>query len=494
MKAKITRGRHFQDEWMSILRHQICKLLVSPLVLTILPLMNGCSSPTAPSPYVDKDYDEIMEPRWKTLERRRDAERKAEENDLKSKFDAYFKGEGSVPENKAKAESYLREATEKGHEWAMLVSAYWAEETNPQEAISLYLELACKNNWHAQSRLGLIYFEGELVPQNLCKAYFWALLARVGGYGRWSPVHPLFPSSYGQVWRSTSPPGPSIARMQSVPSVRFREASGQSSEYHLGPEHIQLVQNAAVNWQKGQPEPDLPLVQSEREEEPSPAKILPPDSIEISKLEARKKEIHLQWKPCDIDLNTRHESHLTSPEVFELVNPSVWTVISASTIENLKGMNNASIGSAVAVSKNELLTNYHVVHEKPYVLIKQGEQIVVAVIHAADKQSDKCILTIEDTELKPVNGFRKHEQLSVGEDVYSIGSPQGLENSLGHGLISGMRKLDEQRIIQTTAPISSGSSGGGLFDSSGNLVGITTFKLIDGEGLNFAIPIEDFTR
>ena len=193
-------------------------------------------------------------------------------------------------------------------------------------------------------------------------------------------------------------------------------------------------------------------------------------------------------------LNTQLKVNLTSSEIFDLINPSVWTVVSASTIENLKAMNNISQGSAVAISKNMLLTNYHVIEKRPYVLIKHGEQLAEAVIYAGDKQSDRCILVIESIEFKPVKGFTTYNQLSIGDNVYSIGSPQGLENSLGQGIISGKRELDEQKIIQTTAHVSPGSSGGGLFDCSGNLIGITTFKVIGSEGLNFAIPIEDFTK
>jgi S1-C subfamily serine protease len=97
-------------------------------------------------------------------------------------------------------------------------------------------------------------------------------------------------------------------------------------------------------------------------------------------------------------------------------------------------------------------------------------------------------------ELKPISHFKRYDQLIVGEVVYTVGSPQGLENTLAEGIISGKRELGGQEIIQTTAPISRGSSGGGLFDSSGNLIGITTFKIVDAEGLGFAIPIHEFTR
>jgi Trypsin-like peptidase domain len=57
-------------------------------------------------------------------------------------------------------------------------------------------------------------------------------------------------------------------------------------------------------------------------------------------------------------------------------------------------------------------------------------------------------------------------------------------------LVSGLRTFEGVRLIQTTAPISHGSSGGGLFDAQGKLIGITTFMFKDGQNLNFAIPSE----
>ena len=84
--------------------------------------------------------------------------------------------------------------------------------------------------------------------------------------------------------------------------------------------------------------------------------------------------------------------------------------------------------------------------------------------------------------------------LEIGETVYAIGNPQRLELTVSDGLLSGKRSAGELRLVQTTAPISPGSSGGGLFDSRGNLVGITTSTRRDAQNINFAIPAEDFWR
>jgi serine protease Do len=82
------------------------------------------------------------------------------------------------------------------------------------------------------------------------------------------------------------------------------------------------------------------------------------------------------------------------------------------------------------------------------------------------------------------------ETLKTGQKVYAIGSPQGLELTISDGIVSGMRSLPQGRVIQTTAPISPGSSGGPLFDAYGRLVGIMTFQHRLGQNLNFAVPAD----
>ena len=84
----------------------------------------------------------------------------------------------------------------------------------------------------------------------------------------------------------------------------------------------------------------------------------------------------------------------------------------------------------------------------------------------------------------------KTDRLKVGDPVYAVDAPQGLELSLSEGIISQLRGGHPHPIIQTTVAISPGSSGGGLFTAKGELVGITTFYLKDGQSLNFALPVE----
>jgi S1-C subfamily serine protease len=95
-----------------------------------------------------------------------------------------------------------------------------------------------------------------------------------------------------------------------------------------------------------------------------------------------------------------------------------------------------------------------------------------------------------------VAGVRTYDSLEVGEPVYTLGAPVGLELTLSNGIISGRREEQGRHFVQTTAPISPGSSGGGLFDARGNLVGVTTLVLVGREhlnqALNFAIAADAF--
>ena len=96
----------------------------------------------------------------------------------------------------------------------------------------------------------------------------------------------------------------------------------------------------------------------------------------------------------------------------------------------------------------------------------------------------------------PIGGVRPYASLEVGEPLFTLGSPSGLELTLSNGILSGRREVQGRKFVQTTAPVSPGSSGGGLFDGRGNLVGITTLVLggreNENQALNFAIPADSF--
>jgi|SRR5208283_4555460 len=174
-----------------------------------------------------------------------------------------------------------------------------------------------------------------------------------------------------------------------------------------------------------------------------------------------------------------------SPQkVYQRLSPSVFVVETLDASGSVVAM-----GSAVAVAYDEVVTNRHVIEEGVSWRLRRGSQTWPAIITRLDPDHDLCQLKAKGLATRPVP-VRSSTTLAVGERVFAIGAPEGLELTFSEGLISGLRDYQNSHLIQTSAPISPGSSGGGLFDSQGRLVGITTFFSKEGQNLNFALPGE----
>jgi S1-C subfamily serine protease len=183
---------------------------------------------------------------------------------------------------------------------------------------------------------------------------------------------------------------------------------------------------------------------------------------------------------------------LSAQEVFRKVKHSVFVVVAAHNRADLHQLD-AMLGSAVAISDHLLLTNCHVVKNRSVIKIGQEDLVDSATLVGADYKTDRCVLKSEKLTLTPIAGVRPLDSLTVGEHAFAVGTPNALELTLSEGLVSSVRHLPSRNLVQTSAPISPGSSGGGLFDDRGNLIGITTL----GSGghfqnLNFAIAAVDF--
>ncbi|MDB4895303.1 MAG: copper amine oxidase, partial [Firmicutes bacterium] len=150
-----------------------------------------------------------------------------------------------------------------------------------------------------------------------------------------------------------------------------------------------------------------------------------------------------------------------------------------------------SSGSAVAVGMAELVTNYHVIADASKVIATddQGHSYDITGQLASSEELDVAVLRVNG-QLTPVE-LRTQDAPTVGEDILAIGSPEGLTNTVSTGIVSGTRDWKGITILQLSAPVSHGSSGGGLFDVQGRLVGITFASLVDGQNLNFAIPMKN---
>ena len=163
----------------------------------------------------------------------------------------------------------------------------------------------------------------------------------------------------------------------------------------------------------------------------------------------------------------------------------------------------SGLGSGFFINEDGfLMTNFHVIEGETQisveVYLQRGGQLEVKSyknvrIVAMNKFQDLALLKIEDKNAPKFKYVRlgSADALSVGEHVFAIGSPMGLERTVTEGILSTKtRELGGTLYLQTTAQINPGNSGGPLFNLAGEVVGITNMKITFGEGLGFAIPIE----
>jgi hypothetical protein len=175
---------------------------------------------------------------------------------------------------------------------------------------------------------------------------------------------------------------------------------------------------------------------------------------------------------------------LTGGEIYENTKKTVFTVYS---FDSSKADNNGMAqGSAVAVSSKLVVTNCHVLQGLK-VILSQDDKKYLGILARGDRDKDICILYVPESNLD-YPPIRESLTLKIGETVYALGSPQQEEAIFTKGLISGIKGDEKrQKIIFIDANIDFGSSGGGLFDENGSLIGLTTGKK---SNINYAIPVD----
>lgn len=154
-----------------------------------------------------------------------------------------------------------------------------------------------------------------------------------------------------------------------------------------------------------------------------------------------------------------------------------------------------SLGSGFVINADGyVVTNNHVVERAQRILVRlaDGREFAAQVV-GRDPSTDLALLRLEGAKGVPTVTLGDSDQLEIGDWVVAIGNPFGLDTSVTHGLISarerviGMGPFDD--FIQTNALINPGNSGGPLFDMKGDVVGVTTAIMSQGQGIGFAVPI-----
>ena len=150
-----------------------------------------------------------------------------------------------------------------------------------------------------------------------------------------------------------------------------------------------------------------------------------------------------------------------------------------------------------------LITNFHVIEGETEISVEVYSQdsngqldrdtYKQVRIVAINKFHDLALLHIEDKNAPKFKFLTlgSSDALNVGDEVFAVGSPMGLERTVTEGIVSTKtRELEGELYLQTTTQINPGNSGGPLFNLAGEVVGVTNMKIMFGEGLGFAIPVE----
>lgn len=182
---------------------------------------------------------------------------------------------------------------------------------------------------------------------------------------------------------------------------------------------------------------------------------------------------------------------LTAEQVYAKCAPSVFSMITYDADGEMY-----SRGSGVFLSTGGVaVTNWHMLDgvSSAEIITNNGKTYKVLGVYDYDVENDLARIQIDGSGFTPIS-VDYSGSLLTGATVYAIGNPQGLENSLSAGLVSSARRtVKGVNYIQITTPISSGSSGGALINARGQLVGITTASMRNGQNLNLAIPITALT-
>ncbi len=149
-----------------------------------------------------------------------------------------------------------------------------------------------------------------------------------------------------------------------------------------------------------------------------------------------------------------------------------------------------SLGSGFFVKDDQIATNLHVVEgaARGYAkLVGKETKFNIEGYTAIDEKRDLIILKVAAFGTQAIS-LGNSDFAQVGETVYAVGNPRGLEGTFSQGIISSIRPVGNDKLIQMTAPLSPGSSGGPVLNRRGEVIGVSVLTIRDGQNLNFAIP------
>ena len=229
---------------------------------------------------------------------------------------------------------------------------------------------------------------------------------------------------------------------------------------------------------------------------------LPSHLSDISLLKANVGNSPLQLTEADA-APAYDSQELNNISVYKRVLPSVVNITSRQVVFNFfyGAVPQEGQGSGFVLDRaGHVLTNYHVIegaNRGIQVMLSNKKQYAAKVV-GSDRVHDLALLQISAPDLQPVT-LANSSDLAVGQEVYAIGNPFGLNGTMTRGIISSIRSIKTgdgapiEDAIQTDAAINPGNSGGPLLNSHGEVIGINTMIASNGaeqsSGIGFAIPI-----
>jgi S1-C subfamily serine protease len=177
---------------------------------------------------------------------------------------------------------------------------------------------------------------------------------------------------------------------------------------------------------------------------------------------------------------------LTARQIAQKTFPSVVLLV----MEDAKGQP-LTLGSGFFVKNDIIATNLHVIEgaSSGYAkIVGKKEKYNISGIIGIDNKLDLALLKIKGVKA-PILKLLGTKNIAVGDEVYVVGNPLGLEGTFSKGIISGVRQINSDTILQITAPISPGSSGGPVLNTEGVVIGVAIATFKGGQNLNFAIPV-----
>lgn len=414
-------------------------------------------------------------------------------------------GGGYLPQDLSMAAKLAEEFGAMGNDAALFLAGSLLISTKPKRAFEYTKREAVNNNCIAQAHLANLYFEGIGTDRNLVKAYFWALAAKTNPGNKIKISYlpsPLVDWYTSQDYDDRKNFGYYLGRRYALsPSCYSFLQFGYFSGKLLSEFGKRQVNQISAMWLPGEAEP---IALNDIDYRSATSISTPVNSIKGDIKPASNDPQNMDVK--DKNLNQLSQKSFTKHKVIALSSTSVdiptqqifkqssdntYSVHSArSQTEYARGKFKS--GTAVAISENILISNCHIFEDSSLHLLEVGEVISQLKIISSDFTADTCILETSIVLQSFQTKFKQLKDLNVGENVIAIGNPSGLNKSISTGVISGIRKMNNISVIQTNAEISPGSSGGGLFDQKGNLIGITTFGFKGREGLNFAVALEEY--